>query len=129
MSVNTIERIFWEFGDDQACVERYRADPDAYLASYDLEPAEREMIKTMDVKGVVDLGVSPLLTLMIWPTMEGTQEMPFDYLIRMNGGKFPGMGMPTWQQWGLRGFLAGRRILRKLKGMFGAGVSEPRYGA
>ena len=85
MSINAVEKVLWEFGNDPGRIERFRADPDHYLAGYKLEEPEREAIKTVDVKVLADRGVNPLLTLMVWPLLMGPEGMPFAYLDRMNG--------------------------------------------
>jgi hypothetical protein len=89
MSLNNVERVFWEFGDQPARIEQFKADPDAYLAAYSLDEAECEAIKDVDLKTLADRGVNTLLTLMIWPLLKGPEGMPFAYLEHMNGGKMP----------------------------------------
>ena len=95
MSVQAVEKVFWEFGKDPTRIARFRADPDAYLKAYRLESAEREAIKNVDLKALSERGVSTLLTMMIWPLLKGPEGMPFDYLAHMNGGQLPpGMQPP-----------------------------------
>ena len=89
MSVNNVERVFWEFGNDPSRLERFYADPDAYLAAYALDADERRSIREVDLKTLADSGVSTLLTLMVWPLMKGPEGMPFAYLENINGGKLP----------------------------------------
>lgn len=89
MSLNAVEKVFWEFGSDAQRIAAFRADPDAYLTPYRLEPDEREMIKNVDLKALAGRGVNTLLTMMVWPMLKGAQGMPFDYLAHMNGGVMP----------------------------------------
>ena len=110
MGVSAIERVLWELGDKESRLEAFKADPDGYLASRDLSDRERQMLKEMDVKSLVDLGVSSMLTMMAWPLIHGADEVPFDYLTRMNGGTLPSMGLTPMQHLGLRTFLRCRRI-------------------
>ena len=99
MSLNAVEKVFWEFGADPARIAEFRADPDGYLAAYRLEPDEREMIKQVDLKALADRGVSTLLTIMVWPMLKGPEGMPFSYLEHMNGGVMPPFpGMPGQTQ-------------------------------
>ena len=105
MSVSAIERMLWEFGEKEARIEQFKADPDAYMVGRDLTDLEREKVKDLDVSWLVDHGVSSMLTMMIWPMMKGVDEMPFDYLTQMNGGTLPAMGLKPWQHMGLRTFL------------------------
>jgi len=84
VSVYTIERVLWEFAGNPERVQKFKSDPDAYLASYAfLEKDEAEILKNMDVKTMAGRGVSTLLTLMVWQEMEGPQGMPH-YMMRMN---------------------------------------------
>ncbi|WP_372725370.1 hypothetical protein [Immundisolibacter sp.] len=94
MSLNAVEKVFWEFGTDPDRIAAFRADPDGYLAAYRLEPDERDMVKRVDLKALAERGVSTLLTMMVWPMLKGPEGMPFSYLEHMNGGvmpPFPGM--------------------------------------
>ncbi len=90
MSLNNVERVFWEFGDQPSRIEQFRADPDAYLAAYALDEEECREIKDMNLTALVERGVSSLLAIMIWPLLKGPEGMPFAYLEHMNGGKMPG---------------------------------------
>ena len=110
MSVSAIERVLWELGDKESRVEEFKADPDSYLANRDLSDAERQMLKEMDVKSLVDMGVSSMLTMMAWPLIHGVDEVPFDYLTKMNGGSLPSMGLTPLKHMGLKTFLRCRKI-------------------
>ena len=132
MSVHTVERVFWEFGNQPERFEQFRKDPDNYLAPYPLNDAERAMIRDVDLRALSDYGVSNLLTLMVWPLMKGTDVMPFDYLIHMNQGRLPDMGMTGWKAWGLKGFIRFRqaraavlRAVRKARGQDPRGSIQP----
>lgn len=124
MSVNTVERVLWEFGNRPERVTRFRADPAGYLAAYPLTSAEREMIQRMDLRALADHGVSSLLTIMVWPLLHGADEMPFDYLVHMNHGKLPDMGMTGFKAFGLKGYIRFRQVRawlrRKRAGAFQA---------
>lgn len=123
MSVHTVERVLWEFGNNPARLEAFRRDPDGYLAPYPLTDAERAMVRNVDLRALSDHGVSNLLTLMVWPLLKGADGMPFDYLIHMNQGRLPSMGMTGWKAWGLKGYIRFRqarnfvlRAWRRLRG-------------
>lgn len=89
MSINAVEKIFWEFGNDPARVATFRANTEQYLNDYNLDATEREMVAKVDLKALADAGVSTLLTMMVWPILNGPEGMPFAYLEHMNGGKMP----------------------------------------
>lgn len=99
MSVNTIEKILWEFGDEPARVKSFLKDPDGYLQQFQLNDAEFRMVRTMDLKAFDEYGVSNLLAMMVWPLLNGnSQLMAFDYLRKMNHGELPNnFKLPDWQ--------------------------------
>jgi len=87
MSVNTVERILWEFGENPERIGRFQADPAEYLSSYQLSARESKALTEIDLKTLAELGVSTLLTMMVWPMIKGPEGMPFAYLEHMSGGK------------------------------------------
>lgn len=121
MSVHAVEKVLWEFGNKPSRIEDFRRDPDAYLASYALTASERDMIRHVDLKALAAHGVSSLLTLMVWPLLKGPQEMPFDYLVHMNDGKLPDMGMTGFKAIGLKGYIRFRQLRAALRRAFGRG--------
>jgi hypothetical protein len=99
MSVNTIEKILWEFGDDPSRAKAFLKDPDKYLDQFQLNEEEYRMVRTMDLKAMDEYGVSNLLGMMVWPLLNGNNQlMAFDYLRRMNHGDLPNnFKLPGWQ--------------------------------
>ncbi|MDD1649786.1 MAG: hypothetical protein LUO80_05260 [Methylococcaceae bacterium] len=99
MSVNTIEKILWEFGDEPSRVKEFLKDPDGYLAGYQLAEEEFRMVRTMDVKALGAYGVSNMLLMMSWPLLHGNNPLlQFDYLRKMNSGELPNnFQLPGWQ--------------------------------
>nr|ART36839.1 D304 [uncultured bacterium] len=110
MSVHAVEKVFWEFGNKPARIDAFRRDPDTYLKNYALTDQERAMIRGVDLKALEAHGVSSLLTLMVWPLLKGSDEMPFDYLVHMNDGKLPDMGMTGFKAIGLKGYIRFRQL-------------------
>ena len=121
MSVHAVEKVFWEFGNKPARIDAFRRDPDAYLKNYALTDQERAMIRQVDLKALEAHGVSSLLTLMVWPLLKGSDEMPFDYLVHMNDGKLPDMGMTGFKAIGLKGYIRFRQLRAALRRAFGKG--------
>ena len=99
MSVNTIEKILWEFGDEPDRVKAFLKDPDGYLEQFQLNEEEFRMVRTMDLKAFDEYGVSNLLAMMAWPLLNGNNQlMAFDYLRKMNHGELPNnFQLPGWQ--------------------------------
>jgi hypothetical protein len=56
-----LHRLLWEMRADPALAARYAADPDAVLAGYDLEPAQREAFAGRDFKALYECGANPYL--------------------------------------------------------------------
>ena len=99
MSVNTIERIFWEFGASRAKLTKFIESPDEYLAKYPLTEEEREMVRTMDVVALNAYGVSSMVSLPAFQAINGGNPlMLFEFLKHLNGGKMVNrMKLPGWQ--------------------------------
>ena len=54
MSTYTVEKVLWEFAGHPERVQKFKSDPDAYLASYTfLGKDEAEILKKMDVKQIL----------------------------------------------------------------------------
>jgi hypothetical protein len=62
-SVSTygVSKFLFTFNTDPALRERFKADPDAVLASYPLNDGERAAVRTYDFKALYDMGIHPLL--------------------------------------------------------------------
>ncbi len=89
MSINAVEKAFWTLGKDPEAVDQLKSDPEEFFGQFMLTDKERAMIRENDLKGLADIGVSTMLTLMVWPILNGPEGMPFDYLTHMNGGEPP----------------------------------------
>lgn len=121
MSVHTVERILWEFGDKPSRAKEFVKDPDAYLAKFPLTEKEFAMLRTMDVKALDDYKVSTLLSMMVWPLIKGSNPlMVFEYLKRMNYGDMPNnFQLPGWQFALIKGALFVRNLWVGLLRIFG----------
>lgn len=99
MSLNAIERLFWEIGDDPDKAKAFLNDPEGYTAQFPLTDAERRMVLTMDVKALDGHGVSNMLSMLAFQVVNGGSPLSmFEYLRRMNGGKWVNrMRLPGWQ--------------------------------
>jgi hypothetical protein len=83
MSTYVIEKVLWDFGNQPDRIARFKADPDRYLAEYDLTPDEMNLIKQVDVRGMYDRNVHPLLSLLHFILMNGPSAQP-EYARLMN---------------------------------------------
>ena len=91
MSTEAVEKAFWTLGKDPEAIEQLKTDPEKFLNQFLLTDNEKKMIRENDLKSLADQGVNTLLTLMVWPLINGPEGMPFDYLTHMNGGEPPEM--------------------------------------
>jgi hypothetical protein len=74
MSTYTIEKVLWDLVGQTQKAEAYRADTDAFLDGYPLAPAEREMLKNMDVQAIVALRINPMLLMRAFQCVHGRDK-------------------------------------------------------
>lgn len=87
MSVNTVERVLWEINDDPEKLEAFLKDRDAYLARFPLSEEEFRMVRAMDVAAFDAYGVSNMLSMMAYSSVNGNNPITmFDYLTKLNHG-------------------------------------------
>ncbi|MFW7347763.1 MAG: hypothetical protein ACODTU_16915 [Pigmentiphaga sp.] len=84
MSLFAIEKVLWDICRDSTCAARYKADPASYLDAYALDAGEAELLRSLDVRGMVTLKVSPLLTMRAWQILRGRDQLPA-YVKALNG--------------------------------------------
>jgi aromatic-ring opening dioxygenase LigAB LigA subunit len=61
MSLYQLQKLIYDVNRDPAGRERYRRDPAAFIAEYDLTEQERHAATNVDVRALYQLGVHPLL--------------------------------------------------------------------
>jgi hypothetical protein len=83
MSTNAMELALWKIACDSAEAERYKGDPDAYLAQFRLDDEERQLIRAADVREMSDRKVNDMLLTMFFRALHGRQGRA-EYLRRMN---------------------------------------------
>lgn len=83
MSLAAVEKAMWDLGASVENRERFGAFPDEFLAKYPLNAAERDMLKSWDVRRLTDQGCDPMLAMMTWNAVVGGDQTP-EYMRRMN---------------------------------------------
>lgn len=78
-----MEKVLWEVGSDREKASAFNEAPDDYLAGFRLEPDEKQMLKSLDVRRIADREVSTLLLFGAWLALRGPKEIG-EYLGRMN---------------------------------------------
>ena len=94
MSTNTLERVLYLLTVDRESKHAFRDDPAKFLSRFGLDQREREMVTALDVRGLADCGVNPMLTMGLWLEHEGSRNVD-GYLVRMRapqGGAFAPVG-------------------------------------
>ncbi|HVX22788.1 MAG TPA: hypothetical protein VHB02_15675 [Acidimicrobiales bacterium] len=84
MSVDWLEKALWDLNVDRAAKQSFREDAGRFCGRYRLAEDEAEMLATFDVKGLVDKGVNPMLTMGYWLELEGSRSLG-GYVARLRG--------------------------------------------
>jgi hypothetical protein len=56
-----LHRLLWEIRSDSLVASRYANEPDAVLAEYELDPAERDAFARGDFRTLFEKGANPYL--------------------------------------------------------------------
>lgn len=91
MTVNAMEKALWQASMNPEDARSFREDPDAYLHGFRLDDRERSMMATWDIRGVVELGVNPMVLMMANAAVNGPAAAA-DYVAKVNTPKSPGAG-------------------------------------
>lgn len=74
MSRYTVEKVLWDLIGPAQAAEKFRADTEAFLDAYPLEPSERALLKVMDVRAIAALRINPMLLMRAWQTVFGRDQ-------------------------------------------------------
>ncbi|WP_295684853.1 hypothetical protein [uncultured Nevskia sp.] len=83
MSTHAMESALWDMHHDPARVERFHSDPDLLLKDYPLTPQELQLVKSLDVRAMADLGADQMLLFTSWIALSGFDQVG-EYMRRMN---------------------------------------------
>lgn len=56
-----VEKLLWQLRKHKDLAERFKQDPDAVLADYDLDEEQRRMLRDGDYHGILRSGANPYL--------------------------------------------------------------------
>jgi hypothetical protein len=79
MSVHGMEMALYDITTKGSVRRRFVAEPSDVLSRYGLGQGERAVIEALDVRSMLSLGVSPMLTFGLWMCVRGPQALP-EYL-------------------------------------------------
>lgn len=71
MSVYGIEDALWQASVSPKKAQHFREDADAYLREFRIDDRERALVSTWDIRGVVELGVNPMVLMMANAAVNG----------------------------------------------------------
>lgn len=86
MSIHSLEKVLFDIASGPAEAERYKRDPDAYLARYRLDAGEAQLVKGLDVRELVARDANPMLVMRAFTSLEGRANVA-EYLRRLNAGR------------------------------------------
>lgn len=84
MSINAVEKAMWQAYANRDDCQRYVNEREAYLAGFDLDEAERAMLRDVAVMDLINYGVNSLLVMMVWQAVYGIARLE-EYFIAVNG--------------------------------------------
>ncbi|MCU1458392.1 MAG: extradiol ring-cleavage dioxygenase [Actinomycetia bacterium] len=88
MSIYALEKALFDLNVDRPSKQRFRDDPVDFCSRYQLSDDERARVVAFDVRGLVDLGVNPMLTMGYWLELEGSRSLG-GYIKRMRAAPEP----------------------------------------
>lgn len=86
MSLNALEKALWQAYTNHDDTLRYKNDPAAYAATFDLDDAERKMLTDGDPVAQIAHGANSLLVMMVWQALYGLEEF-HKYFALVNGSE------------------------------------------
>jgi hypothetical protein len=89
MSIHAVEKLLYEICNSGERAQQYRTGPDALLARFALTEQERRLVRELDVRGLTDYLVNPMLIMTTWNTLVGPNHIG-DYLGRLNAPRAAG---------------------------------------
>jgi Aromatic-ring-opening dioxygenase LigAB, LigA subunit len=88
MSNHAVEKLLYEICNSAERAGQYRQQKDALLSRFALTEKERALVRDLDVRGLMDHGVNPMLIMTTWNTLVGPDHIG-DYLGRLNAPRAP----------------------------------------
>lgn len=76
MSSHAIEKALWQVVTNPGDAQKFRADPEGFLAAFRLDKEERASLAALDVGALAARDVNCLLLLMAFNTLKGFENMP-----------------------------------------------------
>ena len=71
MSIYAIEKALWQASMNPAQAQRLREDAPSYLQGFRLDAQESSLLASWDIRGIVELGVHPMVVMMAFAAVNG----------------------------------------------------------
>lgn len=75
MSRNLLEKVLWQLSVDRTAKQRFRDDPQQFLARTGLNEQEQAWVLEFDVGALQAVGVNPMLTMGFWQELAPNRSM------------------------------------------------------
>lgn len=82
MSRNTVERALYQLCVDRSAKQRFKEEPEKFLARFAMTEDERAMVLGFDVKALQAYGINPMLTMGYWQELSPQRDMK-TYMTRL----------------------------------------------
>ena len=83
MSIHALEKLMYEICNSGERAGQFRTDPAALVARPALTQQERSLLRTLDVRGLMDYQVNPMLIMTTWNKLVGPDHIG-EYLGKLN---------------------------------------------
>ena len=83
MTINALEEALWQTYMKPEATQGYHTDARAFLNHFRLDENERSMLEAFDIMAMISHGANPLLVMMAFQTIKGTERMP-EYFVTVN---------------------------------------------
>jgi len=83
MSLNRLEQVVYDLGVKGGSRKQFSKDPERFLDGYYLDASEKEMVMEFNVARLIEVGVSPLLTMGFWVLTEPSHSVK-KYLLKLS---------------------------------------------
>ncbi|MGE0114454.1 MAG: hypothetical protein AB7T07_06185 [Steroidobacteraceae bacterium] len=83
MSVHSVERVLWDICNSPDHYKAFLADRDELLTHYQLGDAEKQMVRELKVRELMDYNVNPMIIMQTWNAIVGSDKIE-EYLGKLN---------------------------------------------
>lgn len=83
MSVHSVERVLWDICNSPDHYKAFLADREKMIANYQLGDAEKQMVRELKVRDLMDYNVNPMLVMQTWNAIIGADKIE-EYLGKLN---------------------------------------------